>query len=314
MVEPNSNETGGSYVYDRLDMWDPDEFYDEYGGTLYDWNQLYPEIIDGIRTVDKDTPILVGGNGYSGVVWLPYLKVVRDKRVVYIAHQYAPHQYTHQYTFIECSYPGKCDIDWDGQKEQFDKAWLTDFLLLIDVFADNHNVPVAVNEFGVIRWIPGAAQFMDDEMGLFEEKGMNYALWEWETSWEPHTEEENAFNFLYGPDPDNTTAVPNELKDVITNYWSHNTVRPSTFYQDSTGFIPSFLFSLFRILISYRLFISVVLGATLIQPYPVASGIEKRLLSTTIRRCINECKKCCSSFDFNCFGCRLHAADRRIST
>jgi hypothetical protein len=238
MVEPNSNETGSHCLYDNLDIWDPEEFYDEYGGTLYDWNQLYPRIIAGIRDVDPDTPILVGGNGYSGIGWLPYLKVVRDKRVVYTIHQYLPTQYTHQGTSIRCSYPGRCDVDWDGEKEQLDIVWLEDLLSPIDEFISKYNVPVAVNEFGATRWVPGAAEFMDDEMGLFEEKGMNHALWEWQV-WEPFSAKVSYFNFLLGPDPQNTTEVPNALKDVITEYWGYNTVRPSTFYQDSQSSILS---------------------------------------------------------------------------
>jgi uncharacterized protein (TIGR01370 family) len=231
MVEPNSNETGSDYMHDYLDIWDPEEFYADYGGTLYDWNQLYPRIITAIRKIDKDTPILVGGNGYSNIEWLPYVKVLSDPRIVYILHQYAPHQYTHQeYTSIECSYPGMCDTDWDDRKEQFDKNWLVDLLSTVDIFTTTHKVPVAVNEFGVIRWVPGAAQFMDGEMGIFEEKGMNSALWEWQSSWRAFYKEVNAFNFLFGPDPHNTEEVDNDLLQVIKRYWSYNTVRPSTFY------------------------------------------------------------------------------------
>ena len=230
MVEPNSNECGSDYIHDYLDIWDPEEFYSEYGGTLYDWNQLYSRIITGIREVDENTPILVGGNGYSGIEWLPYMKVVKDKRTVYMIHQYLPTQYTHQPpNRITCSYPGKCDVDWDGQKEQLDRGWLEDLLSTIDTFTAKHHVPVAVNEFGATRWVPGAAEFMDDEIGLFEEKGVNHALWEWQV-WEPFSEKVSYFNFLLGPDPDNTTEVPNDLKDVITKYWAYNTVRPSTFY------------------------------------------------------------------------------------
>ncbi|MGD2247035.1 MAG: cellulase family glycosylhydrolase [Candidatus Methanofastidiosia archaeon] len=235
MVEPNSNETGSNFVHDRLDMWDPEEFYDEYGGTLYDWNQWYPEIIDAIREVDKNTPILVGGNGYSAVPWLPYSKIVRDSRIVYTAHQYAPSKYTHQwYTSRKCTYPGKCDVDWDGRKEEFDKAWLEDYLSPIDDFIARYNVPVAVNEFGVVRWTPGAAEFMDDQMGLFEERGINNALWEWEPLWEPQAAELNPFNFFYGADPKNYTKVDNALLQVIKKYWSYNTVRPSMCYSDTS--------------------------------------------------------------------------------
>ncbi len=195
---------------------------------MYDWNQLYPEIIDSIRTVDLDTPILVGGNGYSSIEWLPYLRIVQDIRVVYMIHQYLPGQYTYQQPHSKkCFYPGKCDVDWDGHKEQLDKTWLAELLSSVDQFTSIYQVPVGVNEFGVVRWVPGAVEFMDDEIGLFEEKGMNHALWEWQV-WEPFSEKVNYFNFLFGPDPENTTEVPNELLDVIMKYWSRNSVRPST--------------------------------------------------------------------------------------
>lgn len=229
MVEPNSNETGSSYLNDYLDIWNPEEFYDTYAGTLYDWNQLYPEIITAIRTIDGKTPILVGGNGYSGLEWLSYLKIVEDPRVVYTAHQYTPTQYAFQYGTMTCSYPGTCDIDWDGRKELIDRDWLEDFLSAIETFSTTKRVPVAINEFGVNRWVPGAAEFMDDEMGLFEEMGVNSALWEWQV-WEPFSRKVNAMNFLFGPDPENIKEVDSDLLRVITKYWGYNTKRPSTFY------------------------------------------------------------------------------------
>ena len=238
MVEPNSNETGSSYAHDYLDIWDPEEFYDTYAGTLYDWNQLYPRIIAAIRIRDDKTPILVGGNGYSGLEWLSYLKVVKDPRVVYAAHQYAPTQYAFQYGTTTCSYPGMCDINWDGQRERIDRAWLADFLSVIDTFSTENRISVAINEFGVNRWVPGAAEFIDDEMGLFEEEGVNSALWEWQV-WEPFSEKVNAMNFLFGSDPENKREVDNDLLRVITSYWAYNTVRPSTFYtsENVTGFL-----------------------------------------------------------------------------
>jgi len=228
MVEPNSNEVG-SDATDLLDIWDPEEFYDQYGGTLYDWNQLYPRITAGIREVDSNTPILIGGMGYSGVEWLPYLQPTGDPRTVYVVHQYAPSQYTHQgWDALDCTYPGTCDLDWDGEDEQFDRAWLDDLLSTIDDFVTTHGAPVAVNEFGVMRWEPGANNFMDDEMDLFEQQGLNHALWLWECSWPPIQDEIDAFNFRHGPDPDDHTDVAtSDLIEVIKKYWGRNTMRPS---------------------------------------------------------------------------------------
>jgi len=36
-------------------------------------------------------------------------------------------------------------------------------------------------------------------------------------------------NYLYGPDPNNFSEVPNDLFDVLRNAWSRNTLRPSNY-------------------------------------------------------------------------------------
>jgi|GEM_PF-584223 len=221
MVEPNANDVW-------LDIWEPEEFYSTYANTLYDWNQLHPRITAGIREEDADTPILTGGMSYSAVQWLPYLEPTGDARSVYTVHQYEPFQYTHQSPPLELAYPGVFDTDWDGVDDQFNRAWLENLLSTVDTFASTHGVPVAVNEFGVVRWEPGAADFMDDQMDLFEDRGMNHALWLWEASWEPRAEMNDDFNFLHGPDPDHHADVASsDLIQVIRQYWARNTIRPS---------------------------------------------------------------------------------------
>ena len=224
MCEPNSNEVGSYPLGSPLDVWDPGEFYNQYGGTLYDWNQLYPRITAAIRQVDAKTPILIGGMGYSAVEWLPYLQPTGDSRTVYVVHQYAPTVYTHQVPPLVNTYPGVFDTDWDGVDDQVDKAWLDDLLSTVDTFKTTHGVPVAANEFGLIRWEPGAAAFMDDEMDLFERRGMNHALWLWETSWPEYAAEVHAFNFRFGSDPANRTDVASDLLNAIVKYWGRNTI------------------------------------------------------------------------------------------
>lgn len=224
MVEPNSAGL-------LLDIYEPDEFYAQYRGTLYDWNQLYPRIVAAIREVDPNTPILIGGNGWSGVLWLPYIQPVGDPRTVYIIHQYEPQDdYTHQEQGGTNTYPGQFDVDGDGEADTFDRAWLEDFLQPVADFSAEHGAAVAVDEFGVNRWVPGAAQFMDDQMALFEQMGMNMAFWEWPSGWQPFVRDVNDMVYQFGPDPGNTTPTPNDLWDVVQKYWARNTVRPSNFY------------------------------------------------------------------------------------
>lgn len=231
MVEPNANEV-------FFDEWDAQVFQDEYGGTTYDWNQLFPRITEAIREVDAETPILVGGMGYSAIEWLPYLEPSSDPRTVYTVHQYAPMEYTHQeFNNLEYSYPDAFDTDWDGQPDAFNRGWLENLLSTTSAFSQAHGVPVAVNEFGVVRWVPGAAAYMDNLMDLMEGRGLNHALWAWEVSWAPYAEEVHAFNFRFGEDPSNRTGLnESELLTVIQMHWGRNTVRPSnTVFAKSSG-------------------------------------------------------------------------------
>jgi hypothetical protein len=225
MVEPNGNAI-------FFDIYWPPDFYPAYADTLYDWNQLYPRIVEAIREVDPHTPILAGAIGWSAVDWLPYLEPTDDPRTVYTVHQYTPMDYTHQGPDasgdLPNTYPGELDINGDGEVETFDRAWLKDWLGKVDDFMARTGMPVAVNEFGVYRFEPGAAEYMDDLMGLFEARGANYALWAWTSDWMLAHEQVEEMEFRLGTDIDNRTVdVPSNLQDVILSYWALNTLRPS---------------------------------------------------------------------------------------
>ena len=221
ICEPNANEI--------LDEWDKEEFFANYGGSVYDWNRWYPAIVAAIREVDGETPILVGGEGYSALDWLPYLELVDAERIVYTFHQYAPSMYTHQYPDEGYTYPGEFDTDYDGEEDAFDRNWISDYLNIAAKFSAGHGVPVAVNEYGVVRWAEGAPAFMRDEMEVFEELGINYALWVWDPVWQPWNEGVNFMTFRFGSDPNNITDVENDLQDTIMEFWAKNSIRPSDF-------------------------------------------------------------------------------------
>jgi hypothetical protein len=223
MCEPNANDVA-------LGIWEPTDFYPEYADSLYDWNQFYSRIVTGIREADGETPILVNAMSWGSVRWLPYLEAVEDPHIVYTTHQYEPQsQYTHQEPPALNTYPGEFDLDWDGEPDLFNRDWLAGYLSILADFQQDQNVPLAVNEFGVVRWVPGAADFMRDEMDIFESLGINYALWVWNPAWSPWTESVTDFNFRFGEDPDNVSPVENDLQAVILEFWARNTTRLSSF-------------------------------------------------------------------------------------
>ena len=226
LCEPNANEI--------LDEWEPDEFFATYGGTIYDWNAWYPNLVNAIRLVDSETPILVGGEGYSALDWLPYVERVDAEKIVYTFHQYAPFMYTHQEVDGENSYPDEFDTNYDGEDDDFNREWLKNHLSLASDFSAEYGVPVAVNEYGTVRWIDGAANFMRDEMEIFEEMGLNYAIWVWDPEWRAWNEDVNFMTFRFGADPENVVDVENDLQDTITEFWAINTLKPSSFAEQSS--------------------------------------------------------------------------------
>lgn len=220
MCEPNSNAS--------LNIWDPETFQATYAGTNYDWNQWYPDIVQAIRSVDAETPILIGGNGYSDPAWLPFLKPLDASHIIYTMHAYAPHPYTHQEIPNPLhTYPGFFDVDYDGKPDRFDHAWLEESFAEARNFQQQLNLTLAVNEFGLVRWAPNAPHYISDEIALFEQYGWNYALWQWYPAWLPQAEGDHGFNFRFGSNPLQRSEQTNPLWDTYQQAWARNTLRPS---------------------------------------------------------------------------------------
>jgi hypothetical protein len=222
MVEPDGEDI-------LLDIWNPEDFYPKYKNSSYDWNQFYPRIVNAIRAVDQDTPIIVGSASYNRIQWLPYLKFMPDQRIVYEIHQYDPHDsYTHQESTGHNSYPGNFDLDGDGKADRFDQKWLAALFNPVVEFSGDHHAPITINEYGVKRWVPKAASFIKDQVDIFETNGWNHAIWVWPTSYGTFSQVANEFNFRLGPDPANKSKnAPSQLLDTIMSFWKRNLAHPS---------------------------------------------------------------------------------------
>ncbi len=165
--------------------------------------------------------------------WLPFLETVDAPRIVYVVHQYEPQEgYTHQEPPPRNSYPGRFDLDYDGQPDAFDRQRMDALLAPVDNFQSATGAPVTVDEYGAFRWLPGAAAFLDDQIALFKARGLNHAIGEWSPSWPPFAQEVHDFNYRYGADLASRAPVKgNPLMAVLQKYWARNTLRPSNFYQ-----------------------------------------------------------------------------------
>jgi len=223
LLEPNSNNVGSDYLTDRLGIWEPEVFHERYGGTLYDWNQLFPRIVAAIREVDADMPLLVGGNGYSSIGFLPFVEPVPDPNMVYVVHIYNPRVYTGQKPDKPIDYPGRFDADWDEVPDHVDRAYLDGQFAPVDLFRREHGVPV-----GVTRWAPSADRFIGDQLAVMEARGLNHLMYTWDTRYSGYMRLENPFLFRFGPDPEHRRPLRgNAVTEVLRQNWKKNIVRPS---------------------------------------------------------------------------------------
>jgi hypothetical protein len=222
MCEPNAEDI-------LFGIYDPATYYPKYAGTVHDWNQFFPNIIKAIRSADYGTPILVSCAGWGNPSWLPFLKYVEDKHLVYVFHQYEPHGYTHQEPSSRIAYPGKFDIDEDGKLDSFDIKWLETHFASIGQAKIALKKPLACNEYGIRRFIPGADKFITDELELMEKLGINHAIWMWYREWEAWKDnaEMNDFNFRMTAIANQSKIADTPLFAVLRKFWARNTIRPS---------------------------------------------------------------------------------------
>jgi hypothetical protein len=218
MVEPHPNtliDPGGEA--------EPLEVKGEMEGTLLDWNAFAAEMTAAIRQVDADTPIIVNSLNWASAAWFPALEPTGDPRTVYSLHAYDPDVYIGQEPG-ESSYHYPDVVEDYGETITFDRGWLEENYRPVREFAERHDVPIYVGEFGALRWVPNAAAFLQDQTELFEQYGWSYAVYVWRGD-EPGFD---GFNLEYGPDPDNHAPDPvNPLLDLFRQRWAQNKHFPS---------------------------------------------------------------------------------------
>lgn len=135
------------------------------------WPATLRRIIEVIRAKDPLRWIGVtpgpGGTplGYVGFAPLPY------KRIIYNAHMYLPHRFTHQGLNnlpLGASYPGMVGGAY------WDKGALERQLEPLKRFKDNYRVPVWIGEFSAARWGKGSENYLEDLVSIFEKNGFGW--------------------------------------------------------------------------------------------------------------------------------------------
>jgi hypothetical protein len=162
------------------------------------WNKLSRKTVTGIREIDKERTIIIGGNFYNSVNTLHELDSIDDDNLIYTFHFYEPHIFTHQKAGwepllkdleFEVKYPSGEEIykafNLSGLKHKYkydkvvDKEYLRNFLQPALDFAKERNVALYCGEYGVIDHAPMESnlRWHNDLSDLLIEFGIGRAVW-----------------------------------------------------------------------------------------------------------------------------------------
>ena len=191
----------------------------------YDYLYCQYEAAKAIREIDAEKPIIIAANQWSSAAAFNYLKPLPLKNLIYQGHMYEPGSFTHQGVGWENmkkildgslklkGYPGWFDNFY------YDKKELRKILKPIRDFQLKYNARIYMGEFSAIRFAPGAAQYIQDVIELFEEYG-----WDW--SYHAFREWFN-WSVEYDENPHNNEPAKQdtERKKILLKYFGKN-VKP----------------------------------------------------------------------------------------
>lgn len=154
--------------------------------TPADLNLFNAKIVAAIREVDKETPIVVDCGWWAAAYGMPYLKPLRDDKVLYSFHMYEPYAYTNKKANNgRFSYPGtfRAEREIDGETKEVEvdlnRVELERILAPVAEWQKKYGIKsnrIFVGEFGCNRTVSGAADYLADLIGIFNQHSWHWAF------------------------------------------------------------------------------------------------------------------------------------------
>lgn len=186
------------------------------------WPMLAQRVIDAIRRIDRETPIVIETGPWAKPIGFNFFPVLEGDRLVMSFHMYEPQEITYQGIPIKStgemrpmprSYPGLL-----SNGERIDKEWLRREVQPVLEYSNTHGFPILVGEFSCVRWAPGdtGVNYLRDVIDLFEEYGWHWtyhAFREW-SGW--------SLEHVGGPDEEIEAPEPTERYLLVRSYLDRN--------------------------------------------------------------------------------------------
>lgn len=212
------------------------------------WRGIAIKVIEAIRTIDDKTWIIYEPGPSGRFAGFKNLEPLPDKRVIYSAHYYFPHEFTHvginRREDINVKYPVKISdlngTDW-GMKSIFQgpplripaekcTAWDKDFQKLIlqptVEFQRKYNVPIFVGEFSTVRWgdKESSIRYLREAIEIFEEYGWSWSYFSYNgfTGWNPEQSEGPESYWFTGMTNPVPSPTETQRAKLLKDYYKRN--------------------------------------------------------------------------------------------
>ncbi len=191
---------------------------------------IYSLLIDSVRTVSPDLPLIIQNVSYSSAEYFSILEPQSDPYVIYEFHSYRPQAYTKETTPNSYTYPGMYFSIEYFSNMYHNKAFFENTIYeFVKLMHDSTRAPFFMGEFGLLKQQNGGIQFLTDISDIALEHGWHFALWEWRRG-------DGTWNYeLMGADYWNAvknsfvkTAVSVEDEPIVVNDFELN-VYPNPF-------------------------------------------------------------------------------------
>lgn len=191
-------EIAEKYMYDSLlvgiaPIMEPNPLFDQlyptpkYLDSILKFNKIDVQgfnkmIIDSVRKVNKNIPIILQSVAYSCPEFISLIGEYNDTNIVYEFHSYRPSEYVNDTATNSRKYPDYYISFYNLAIKLHDKQYFEDSIYSrVKTLKKNTGVPIILGEFGLCRAQINGPQFVKDISDICLEEGWHFAYWDWRT-------------------------------------------------------------------------------------------------------------------------------------
>ncbi len=165
------------------------DWYATHKNTTHDMPDFYRSIIEAIREVDPETPIMLDAGWYAQPSAFTYWPKLDDPLILYSFHMYEPYEFTNAGNFRKernLVYPGP--VPFAGERIEWNKEQIERYLHPFFLWAESAGIPssrLVCGEFGCYRRNQGSQQYLADVISVLNEHKIHWAFYSFrEDAWD----------------------------------------------------------------------------------------------------------------------------------